>query len=333
MQKRSALVLPATVVVLASLLILNTAVPSKAASMNTILSPNANEAVVKYESLQVLNIKYPSGSNIGSKLIGQNVVIEFTVDSSDPGIQMLMKDMNAYLLRERGSTVTVSDLVIHYKGVLAGLKDSAALTHKVGVEMTIAGYVIGPVKEGEDGKLVDLNWRTFIMDQRVEVQTEKWGMIEINRPSGFILATIPSLMESLSYDRTLELLNKPALDFSQFAIPVDEWKWQVDSNEQITVVTTQGGLGVDPKPARYNVSFNDDQGKPHELSLTIPPPSGTIQILGFAKAYAIGPNEGGAIVYEYPIPPPTNPFALQLLLVMGGLMGAIAIVVLLKARK
>lgn len=39
------------------------------------------------------------------------------------------------------------------------------------------------------------------------------------------------------------------------------------------------------------------------------------------------------MVYEYPTNPPANPFALQLLVVMGGLMGAIAIVVLLKARK
>ncbi len=330
MQKRSA-ALPVLAIALASLLIL-TIVPSNATSLDTILSPELNEADVRYESLQILNIKYPSGSNIGSQLEGQNLVIEFTVDSSDPGIQMLMKDMNAYLLRERGSTVTVSDLVIHYKGVLVGLKDSAALTHKVGVEMTIAGYVIGDMSNGELGKLVDLNWRTFIMDQRVEVQTENWGPIDINRPSGFIYATIPLLMEALSYDGTLSLLNKPALDFSQFAIPVEEWKWQVDSNEQITVVTTQGGLGVDPKPTRYNVPFNDEQGKPHELSLTIPPPSGTIQILGFAEAFADGPSEG-AIVYEYPTNPPTNPFALQLLVVMGGLMGAIAIVVLLKARR
>ncbi len=331
MQKKSAVRLPIIVTVLASLLVITTAVPSSATSLDTVLSPILNEADVRYESLQVLNIKYPSGSNIGSKLEGQNLVIEFTVDSSDPGIQMLMKDMNAYLLRERGSTVTVSDLVIHYKSVLAGLKDSAALTHKVGVEMTISGYVIGDVSNGELGKLVDLNWRTFIMDQRVEVQTENWGPIDINRPSGFIYATIPSLMEALSNEGTLSLLNKPALDFSQFAMPVDEWKWQVDSNEQITVVTTQGGLGVDPKPTRYNVPFNHE-GRPHELSLTIPPPSGTIQILGFAEAHAVGPNEG-AIVYEYPTSPPANPLALHLLLIMGGLMGAIAIVVLLKARR
>jgi hypothetical protein len=331
MQKRSAATLPTVVTVLASLLVVS-AVPSNATSLDTVLSPELNEADVRYESLQVLNIKYPSGSNIGSKLVGQNLVIEFTVDSSDPGIQMLMKDMNAYLLRERGSTVTVSDLVIHYKGALAGLKDLAALTHKVGVEMTITGYVIGDVGNSELGKLVDLNWRTFIMDQRVEVQTENWGPIDINRPSGFIYATIPSLMEALSYEGTLSLLNKPALDFSQFAIPVEEWKWQVDSNEQITVVTTQGGLGVDPKPTRYNVPFNDEQGNPIELSLTIPPPSGTIQILGLAEAYADGPDEG-AVVYEYYTPPPTNPFAFQLLLVIGGLMAVIAIVVLLKARR
>ncbi|MGH9923553.1 MAG: hypothetical protein ACRD38_12460, partial [Nitrososphaerales archaeon] len=165
MQKRSAVTLPILVTVLASLLVVSTVVPSKATSLDAVLSPKLNQADVRYESLQVLNIKYPSGSNIGSQLEGQNLVIELTVDSSDPGIQMLMKDMNAYLLRERGSTVTVSDLVIHYKGVLAGLKDSAALTHRVGVEMTIAGYVIGDVSNGELGKLVDLNWRTFIMDQ------------------------------------------------------------------------------------------------------------------------------------------------------------------------
>jgi hypothetical protein len=332
MQKKSAITLPMLVTVLASLLILSTLVPSRATSIDTTLSPEENKSIVRYESSQLLNIKYPSGSEIGSQLDGQNIVIGFTVDSSDPGIQMLMKDMNAYLLRERDSPATVSDLVINYKGELVGMKDLAALTHQVSVKMALAGYVIGPYNDGErDGKLVDLNWRTFIMDQRVEVQTENYGLIDINRPSGLIYATVPSLMESLSYDRTLELLNKPALDFSKFAIPVEDWRWQIDGNEQITVITTQGGIGIDPNPTIYDVPF-EHEGKSHQMTLKIPPPSGTIQILGLAEAYALGSDEA-AFVYESGYRPDVNPFALQVLVVMGGLLGAISIIVLLKARK
>lgn len=333
MQRKSARVLPALVAVLASLLILSTtAVPAKATSMETVLSPNENEAVVRYESVQVLNIKYPNGGEIGSKLAGKNIEIKFSVDSSDPAIQMLMKDMNAYLLRERGSTVTVKGLLIDYRGELKGFNELAALSHKVTVRMTIAGYVVGEVQDKEKGKMIDLNWRTFIMGQPVLVETEKYGLIDINRPSGFIMATIPSLMEALGYDRTLSLLNKPALDFSKFAIPMDDWRWDIDSNAQITVITTKGEIGRLLQSEKYDVPF-EYKGMPHQISLTIPPPSGTIQIPGFAKAYASGSDEA-AIVYEHPQSAIIlNPFAMQVLIVLGVALGVISIIVSFKARK
>lgn len=333
MQQGSAKVLPSLVAVLAVLLILSTTtIPTKATSMETILSPNENEAVVRYESIQVLNIKYPDGGDIGSKLAGKNIEIEFSVDSRDSAIQMLMKDMDAYLLRERNSTVNVTSLHIDYKGELTGFNEFAALSHKVTVKMTIAGYLVGELQDEERVKMLDLNWRTFVMSQPVLVETEKYGIIDINRPSGFIMAIIPSLMEELSYEGTMSLLNKPALDFSKFAIPMDDWRWDVDYNAQITVITTQGEIGRPLEPEKYEVPF-EHKGTPHQLSLTIPPPSGTIQILGIAKAFALGSDEA-AIVYEYPKSVGIlNPFVVEVLVVMGIVLGAISVIVLLKARK
>jgi hypothetical protein len=86
-------ILTTLAIVVASLLILGTVIPSKATSMETILSPDENEAVVRYESIQVLNIKYPNGGDIRDKLVGQNVVLEFSVDSSNHAMQTLMEDM------------------------------------------------------------------------------------------------------------------------------------------------------------------------------------------------------------------------------------------------
>jgi len=321
------------VMVLASLLIINmTTIPAKATSLETTLSPDENRAIVRYESVQVLNIKYPDGGDIGSKLAGKNIEITLTVDSRDPAIQMLMKDMNAYLHRERNSPVTVSDLLIDYRGELRGLNEFAALSHKVSVRMTIDGYVLGPAPNEENAKMLDLNWRTFIMSQPVLVETEEYGLLDINRPSGFIVATMPSLIETLSSEGTLSLLSRPALDFSRFAIPIDDWRWDVDGNEQITVITTKGEIGRPLDSERYDVPF-EHKGVPHQLSLTIPPPSGTIQIDGVAKAYASGPDEA-AIVYEYPTSIGfLNSFTVQVLLALGVLLGIISVMLLFKARK
>lgn len=316
---------------IASLLVLSTATPVKSASIDTTLSPDANEAVVRYESVQVLNIRYPNGGDIGAKLAGQNIQIEFSVDSNDPEIQTLMKDINTYLLRERESTATISDLVIDYRGELKGFNEFAALSHKVTVKMKITGYVMGELPNEKAGKLIDLNWRTFIISQPVFVETKEYGVMDINRPSGFIAATIPTLLKALATEGMLELLNKPALDFSKLAIPMDQWRWDYDSDERVTVVVTAGTIGRILQGEKQNVAF-EHQGVRYGLELSIPPPSGTIQFIGFAEAYPIGDSEA-AIVYQEPTGGKVNLMAVQILLALGGVMAAIAIVVLLKARK
>lgn len=321
----------AIVVLIASVLILSIPIHTKATSMQTVLSPNQNEAVVTYESIQTLNIKYPNGGDIGSKLVGQNVVIEFSVDSSDPSMQMLMKDMNTYLLRERESPAYVTDVVIDYRGELKGFDEFAALSHKVNVKMRIAGHIMGELSNGQTATLIDLNWRTFVISQPVFVQTDEYGVMDINRPSGFIAATMPTLLNALANESTLSLLNKPALDLSKLAIPLDQWRWDYDRDEQVTVIVTSGTIGRILEGEKKNVVF-ERQGVPYGLELNIPPPSGTIQIMGFAKAYAVGSSEA-ALVYEEPQILQPTPMSLQILLALGGVMAVIALVVLLKARK
>lgn len=282
--------------------------------------------------LQVLNIKYPHNSDIATKLAGQTILVELSVDSSEQGIKRLMEDVNAYLLRERDSPVSISDMIIDYRGELRGLNDFAALSQKVTVKMTINGYVMGEIyDDGQSAKLIDLNWRTFIISQPLFVKTQ-YGMMDINRPSGFIAATIPTLLHTLANDGTVGLLNRPALDFSNLSIPMEQWRWDYDRDEHVTVIITAGSIGRPLQGEKHNVVF-DHEGTPYGLELNIPPPSGTIQILGFAKAYAVSGDV--ALVYEDPgiIVTRVTPMSMQILLALGGVMAVIALVVLLKTRK
>jgi hypothetical protein len=235
--------------------------------------------------------------------------------------------MNSYLLSERESPVTISDLVIDYRGELKGLNDFAAVSQKLAIRMTLNGLVMGELTDGQTGKLVDLNWRTFVISRPVFIQTQEYGVLDINRPVGFIAATMPSLLNALVVEGTLSLLNNPSLDFSNLGIPMEQWRWDYDSNERITVIVTAGSV----RPERHDVSFQH-QGVPYELELSIPAPSATIQILGFAKAYAVEGNEA-ALVYDEPVGREITPIAVQILLAVGGLMAVVAIMVLLKARQ
>jgi hypothetical protein len=66
-----------------------------------------------------------------------------------------------------------------------------------------------------------------------------------------------------------------------------------------------------------------------------PPPSGQIQIAGYANQQESGGLWSASVTSEAPAGAQTSSggFPIQVLLVLGGMMGAIAIFILIKARK
>ena len=71
------------------------------------------------------------------------------------------------------------------------------------------------------------------------------------------------------------------------------------------------------------------------LHASTPPPSGQIQITGFARTAQAGGGELAFVSSQAPAgtTTATGGFPIQVLLILGGMMGAVAVFVLLKARK
>ncbi|HYZ65517.1 MAG TPA: hypothetical protein VE574_02205, partial [Nitrososphaeraceae archaeon] len=76
-------------------------------------------------------------------------------------------------------------------------------------------------------------------------------------------------------------------------------------------------------------------GTQMSLHASTPPPSGQIQLTGFARTAQAGGGELAFVTSQAPAgtTTATGGFPIQVLLVLGGMMGAVAIFVLLKARK
>jgi hypothetical protein len=71
------------------------------------------------------------------------------------------------------------------------------------------------------------------------------------------------------------------------------------------------------------------------VQATTPPPSGQIQIAGYSSAQESGGAWHAVVTAEAPegVQTSTGGFPIQVLLVLGGMMGAIAIFILFKSRK
>jgi hypothetical protein len=76
-------------------------------------------------------------------------------------------------------------------------------------------------------------------------------------------------------------------------------------------------------------------GTPITVESTTPPPSAQMTIAGFSKIQKSGDTEFAVVTQQAPAgtTTATGGFPIQVLLVLGGMMGAVAVFVLIKTRK
>src|SRR5205085_5679683 len=70
-----------------------------------------------------------------------------------------------------------------------------------------------------------------------------------------------------------------------------------------------------------------------KLEATTPPPNAQIQVAGYATIKYLGDDQVLAVTLSNAVPQTNELFPLQVLIVLGGMMGGIAVFVLIKARK
>lgn len=333
------------------LILIPTAISQSFASqMEVFLIPESDQADPIFTSIRFINLKYEPGGELSKIFNGTNQRIEFTLNSTSEGMDQLQRIINEAFLREKNSPIQLANSSIDYTAQIRASDDRAQISYKVKFAPHISNYVLST---NGTSPALDLDWRSVVIRDPLTANVPEYGKFDINFPIGAIQALFPEAAQKLeSVNETKQILTTPLLDYEEIGLPMDRWHFLFDpTGSQASAAGSgleEGGSKVVSVFSLGESSFREGTHSAKEASATAnidgsdvtisssdPPPSGQIQIAGFAQIKNINNAE---IAFVSPQGPSgtataTGGFPIQVLLILGGMMAAVAILVLVKARK
>lgn len=340
--------------ILAVLLISVFVTQAYAVDLSAALNPVEDTGEASYRGVRSITLEYPAGSSLAQELNGQNQRIEFSLNGTstgqdDTGMSGLIAALNRALV-QADSPVQASQAVVSYSGVVRGGPTSTVISYRIDLQPTLERIVLQGGEDNQTDRVVDLEWRGIAINEPLVVNAPDVGQININYPIGLLQALYPSLAQKFEGTQAMEILNQPILNFEEFNVPMNTWHVLFDP-----VGAYGGSVGLETGGAQalsvYSLGESSLREGAHTIEemdatatidgatvnvhSTTPPPSGQIQIAGYSDHRESGGAWYSIVTAEAPegAQTSTGGFPIQVLLVLGGMMGAIAIFILFKSRK
>jgi hypothetical protein len=326
-----------------------------AADLASALDPWSAISEASFVGVRTVTIEYPAGSSLAQELDGQNQRVEFSLNGTatgqdDTGISGLIAALNRAFVQAE-SPVQASQAAVSYSGVLRGGPTSTLISYRIDLQPTLESFVLQGGEGGQGSQVVDLEWRGITINEPLVVNAPEVGQININSPMGLLQVLYPALAQKFESTQAREVLDEPILNFDDFNAPMSSWHVLFDpvgayggsvglegtgGANALSVYSLgesslrEGAHGIEEKTATATID-----GANVNVQSTTPPPSGQIQIAGYSSAEESGGAWHAVVTAEAPegAQTSTGGFPIQVLLVLGGMMGAIAIFILFKARK
>jgi hypothetical protein len=318
-----------------------------AIEMTTVVIPSLNEAQAQFTGDGIVTITYDPNSALSKNLTGFDVNVKFKANMSTPGMQELVSTINQ-ALNQKQTTARIQNATLDYNAQIHGTPGQLKISYLVRLKPLIQGVTL-PNQNDSAVNVIDMDWRSFVVPQPLNLQAPGLGEINVNYPIGLIQAKLPNFATQLAASDTEKLLEKPIFDFTLMGQSLDSWHFLFDPTGSQAGMLGSGfeeiaGAKVVSIFSLGESSFREGtfQDIEQEAKATIDgttvnihtfksKPSGQIQIAGFAQL------RGQFITASEDAPQGTNTatggFPLQVLLILGGMMGAVAVFVLFKARK
>lgn len=338
--------------IVATILISSFVPQAYAADLQALLVPSRDKTDASYIGVRTITLTYPEGSSLAQELKGQTKRISFTLNGTagvqdDAGVGQAINAINAALL-EANSPAQASKAKISYTAVLRGDSTRTTISYKTEIKPTLEKYVLSTQGTSH---VIDLEWRAITINNPVVVTAPEVGEIDINHPVGLIQELYPNIATKLMNTGAKEIMEEPVLNFKAFDFPIASWHQLFDpvgayggsaglqGTEGATVLSVyaygEGSLreGVhvaEEKDVRVSIDGFDVN-----VHSNTPPPSGQITVAGYSDEQEGDGAEFAVVSPDAPagVQTSTGGFPIQVLLVLGGMMGAVAIFVLFKARK
>jgi hypothetical protein len=337
--------------IVATILISSMVYPAYANQMTVFLVTESDKADAIFTAIRFITIQYPPGSQIAKQFDGKNERVTFSMNSTEDGMNQLISTINQVLRTEKQSPVQIVNATLDYTASIRGEPDKVSLAYKLVLKPTISRFVLE--HNTQQGTVVDLDWRGLVVNQPIILNTPEYGMINVNYPIGLIQVTHPDFAQKMLNSQAAQIMNDPLFTFQEIAAPMDRWHFLFDPTGSQAGAASAGYIeeGQSKVVSIYSLgesSFREGthtaveknavatiDGAQMSLHASTPPPSGQIQLTGFARTAQAGGDEFAFVTSQAPAgtTTATGGFPIQVLLVLGGMMGAVAIFVLVKARK
>jgi hypothetical protein len=230
-------------VLLATLIVVGTSTPAWAAQLDARINPNDETSPFKISYLKTVFIEYPNGGNLFDELKGKEWTVDGTADSSNPGVQALMEELNRGIAND-GSQAQISDLNVTYDFHLKARNINTSVDYRVILEGTLSDYVIT-----DDGQrtLIDLGWRALTTDKEVIIDG-----VDINIPLNILRDNEPEVYTYFDGTEAEEILRTPLIN-ADFILeqPLTNWHFLFDPTG---INVDAGTFGLDDEISGFVVS-------------------------------------------------------------------------------
>lgn len=320
-----------------------------AAQINASLIPEYDRAAGSFTGTKFVQIKYEPGSAISDLFNGRTERVEFSIKGTNSsGISELVAAANKALL-DAASPARITGANITYAGVLKGGADRVTLTYRVELASTFTGFKLD--QNASDAIPMDINWRGFVINGPVMIESEEHDSINVNQPIGLLQATFPEFAGKIMNTEASAIMFEPILDFTEIGeMPMERWHWLFDPT--FALASTGGVISGDigrakvlsvyslgecsiregcPPPKEGDATVTVD-ATPIDVHISTPQPNAQVEIAGFTSIEQAGGHDIIRVSMDNPAPAIPD-FAIHVLLILGGMMGAVAVFVLVKARK
>jgi hypothetical protein len=340
--------------IIAAILISSFVTQAYAADLTATLIPERNKATPTFTGVKNVTIRYPEGSSLAQQLDGKSDRIEFSVNgsSTDATVGELIQATNKALV-EAKSPVQITAANVKYTTAIKGGPASTLMSVRVDYQPTLENFVLSKGDTQVGGDIIDLQWRSFIANGPIKVTSQEFGEVNINQAIGALEMKYPAIASKLSNSGVSGLLQEPVLDFTKFNAPMStNWHHLFDPISTYgtgTISSSEYGsarvlsvysLGESSlREGRFEAvettgSATIDGATVNVKSLTTAP-SAQVTVAGYLDVQGPQGQEYGVVSVDSPAGVQTSSggFPIQVLLILGGMMGAVAIFVLIKARK
>jgi hypothetical protein len=334
---------------LASFLILNQLSNVYAVQLTSSMVPTNDLGDTAWSAQRFMTIDYPSDSALSQEFNGVSETVRFTMEADEDGMPQLIQAFNNAMASQKSSPVRIDNATLTYTGQLRGTEDQLSISYNVQLSPSFMSNIVLS-SENQTADVVDLDWRSISVTDPLTLTTP-YGDIDVNYPIGVLQANHSEAADQLMNSEASPLMTEPLFNFQDVGRPMDTWHFLFDpTGSQAGAVGFEeiGGARVVSIYSLGESSFREGTftetekeasatvgGAPIKVSATTPPPSAQITLAGFSTIKKSGDHEFAVVTQEAPAgtTTATGGFPIQVLLVLGGMMGAVAVFVLLKTRK